>query len=94
MKTVWNEIVEIFSDDVDFLGVDSSIAPLFEGESSLVNFINRLGIEFSNSVTSDIYLKMTDFIKTENPKPVGLCGLMFPCLEDFELAREYETGEF
>ena len=25
---------------------------------------------------------------------MGLCGLMLPCLEDFELATEYEAGHF
>lgn len=39
-------------------------------------------------------MKITKFIKEENPHPVGLNGLMFPCLEDFELAEEYEKGEF
>jgi hypothetical protein len=37
---------------------------------------------------------MTKFIKEQNPKPIGLCGLMLPCLEDFELAKEYEEGNF
>jgi len=39
-------------------------------------------------------MKITTFIKKKNPNPVGLCGLMFPCLEDFELADEYEKGNF
>ena len=39
-------------------------------------------------------MKITDFIKKENPKPLGLCGLMVPCLEDFELAEEYAKGNF
>ena len=37
---------------------------------------------------------ITEFIKKENPRPIGLCGLMFPCLEDFELAEAYERGDF
>ncbi len=94
MKTVWNEIIDIFRQDSDFLGIDSSIAPLFTGKSSLIHFIKKLYSSLSRSVTLDIYLQITDFIKRYNPKPIGLCGIMFPCLEDFELAEEYEQGNF
>jgi len=91
---VLNEINRIFSKEQDFLGIDSSIAPLFEGRSSLIYFLRRIGYDFNYSVTTDIFLRMADFIKKENPRPIGLCGLMFPCLEDFGLAEEYEKGNF
>lgn len=94
MKSAWNEIVELFNNDQDFLGIDSSVASLFSGKSSFTNFIKRIHNSFSQSATTDTYLKITKFITEENPKPVGLCGLMFPCLEDFELAEEYEQGNF
>ncbi len=94
MKGVWLELCELLGDDDDFLGIDSSVAPLFREESSLVHFIKRLHGTFSRAVTTDAFLKITRFIKEENPRPVGLCGLMFPCLEDFELADEYEAGSF
>ena len=94
MKSVWNEIVNLFSDTTNFLGIDSSVASLFAGKSSFTNFIKRTNESFPKSVTTDIYLKINKFIKEENPKPIGLCGLMFPCLEDFELAEEYEQGNF
>ena len=94
MKSVWNEVCSILDGEPDFLGIDSSVAPLFRGKSSLVNFIRRFYSSFSKSVTSDIYSRIASFIKDENPKPVGLCGIMFPCLEDFELAEEYEKGKF
>jgi uncharacterized protein len=94
MKSVWNEIMEIMSDEKDFLGIDSSIAPLFEGDSSLVDFLQRIGIGFEDAVLSDSFLQMTRFIKEENPMPIGLCGLMIPCLEDFGLAKKYEEGKF
>ncbi len=94
MKKAWEEIYLLFKENKDFLGIDSSIAPLFEGRGSLVNFIKRLGFDFSHSVTTNLYLKTTQFMKNNNPKPIGLCGLMFPCLEDFELADEYEKGNF
>lgn len=94
LKTTWHEVVELMAGENNFLGVDSSIAPLFEGKSSLVNFIKKLGVSFPASVTTDIYTRITNWIKSENPKPYGLNGLMLPCLEDFELADEYEKGEF
>lgn len=94
MKSVWMEIYEMFNDRPDFLGIDSSVCPLYTGHSSLVAFIKKLSSSFPESSTTDIYAQITNFIKTENPKPAGLCGLMLPCLEDFELAQEYEKGEF
>ncbi len=94
MKQVWDELAEMFADDESFLGIDSSIAPLFEGDSSFVNFVKRLDISFEHSVTTDMYTIITKFIKEQNPKKVGLCGMMLPCLEDFELAEEYNKGNF
>lgn len=94
VKTSWDNLYEMFGSHPDFLGIDSSIAPIFDGKGSLVNFIKRLGLSFDQSVTTDTYLQITEFLKKHNPKPVGLCGLMMPCLEDFELAKEYEQGNF
>ena len=94
MKAVWDEIVELFRDTSDFLGIDSSIAPLFTGKSSFIHFIKELKGDFESAVTTDVFLKITDFIEHNNPKPIGLCGIMLPCLEDFELADEYEQGHF
>ena len=53
-----------------------------------------MGGTFTDAVTSDIFLKISKFIREKNPLPAGLCGIMFPCLEDFELAEEYESGNF
>jgi hypothetical protein len=94
MKAVWTELAAIFRDDADFLGIDASVAPLFRGKSSLINFIKKLWNSFPRSVTTNTYLKITNFLQAENPRPVGLCGVMFPCLEDFELADEYAAGNF
>lgn len=95
MKQVFTEIDQLMDGEKDFLGIDSSIAPLFQGSSSLVNFVKRIEPRgFSHSLTTDIYTQMSRFIKKSNPKPVGLSGLMLPCLEDFELAHEYEQGNF
>ena len=94
MKTVWSEVYTICSSEEGFLGIDTSIAPLFAGRGSFIDFIKRTGRDFSRSVTTDVYLSITRFINEACPKKVGLCGLMFPCLEDFELAVEYEQGNF
>jgi len=94
MKTVWNEIDELFEGREDYIGIDSSVAPFSDEEGSLVNFINSLGTSFDQSSLTDTYLRITDFIEDQNPNPTGLCGLMLPCLEDFELAEEYEKGNF
>ncbi|MDD5464597.1 MAG: DUF711 family protein [Candidatus Moranbacteria bacterium] len=94
MKIVWEEIDALFKEEKDYLGIDSSIAPIFDGDGSLINFVKKIKSNFEESVLTDIYLTITEFIKKQNPKPVGLCGLMFPCLEDFELADEYEKGNF
>lgn len=94
MRESWLEIYKLFENAPDFLGIDSSIAPVFSGKSSLIGIIKKLGLSFSESATTDIYLKITGFLKDNNPKAIGLCGLMFPCLEDFELAEEYENGNF
>ena len=94
MKVTWTEITQLLATNEEFIGIDSSIAPFRAGNSSLVNFIRKLSGTFEKSVTTNIYTQITEFIKKENPKPVGLCGLMFACLEDFELTDEYEKGNF
>jgi hypothetical protein len=94
MQRVWEEIDTLFRDDPEFLGIDASVAPLFTGPSSLIHFIKRLGMTFAESCLTDVYLAITDHVNTYNPRPIGLCGLMFPCLEDFELAAEYAAGRF
>lgn len=94
IKSALLEISQLFGNDEKFLGIDSSIAPLFDKESSLINFIKKITGNFSNSVTTDTYTTITNYIKENNPKLIGLNGLMFPCLEDFELADEYEKGNF
>jgi len=93
-KSAWQEIYGMFASDSRFLGIDSSVASLVSDSGSFIGFLKRLGLNFSQTVTTDFYLTITDFIKKNNPKPVGLCGLMFPCLEDGELAAEYEKGNF
>lgn len=94
MEKTWVEIYNLFKTNVQFLGIDSSIAPLVSEQGSFIGFIKRLKLDFSRTVTTDFYLRISQFIKEKNPKPVGLCGLMFPCLEDAELAKEYEQGNF
>lgn len=94
MKQVWNSLHDRYKKDPAYLGIDSSIAPLFQGTSSFVHIIKSLNKSFELSATTDFFVTITKWLKQENPKPFGLCGLMLPCLEDFELADEYENGQF
>jgi len=93
MEDIWGTIYDLFRNR-DLIGIDSSIAPLYSGKSSLINFINKVSGPFNDAVTTEIFLTISKFIRENNPVPIGLCGIMFPCLEDFELADEYEDGNF
>lgn len=94
MTSVWDEIMNLYSDEPDFLGIDSSVAPLWDGKGSLVAFIERVHQPFSMAITTDVFTRISSFIRSRNPRPIGLCGLMFPCLEDAGLARQYSEGNF
>jgi len=94
MKSTWQEINDLLKNEKDFLGIDSSIAPNLPKESSFIQITNKIYKSFEKSVSTDMYIKTTNFIKTQNPKPIGLCGLMLPCLEDSMLAKEYKKGNF
>jgi len=94
MRHAWEQLCSLLDTENDFLGIDSSVAPLGGGAGSLVRFIRHLHGSFRASVTTDTWLRITTFIQEHNPRPVGLCGLMLPCLEDNILAEEYEAGEF
>ena len=94
MRLVWQEILDIFGDNPEFLGIDSSIAPLYEKEQSFIYFMKKCYGTLAKAAISDGFVRLSQFIKEENPMPIGLCGLMLPCLEDFELAREYNEGRF
>lgn len=63
MQSMWMDIVSLFGNCEDFLGIDSSIAPLYDSHSSLIHFIQKLGMSFEESVLTDSYLKITKFIK-------------------------------
>lgn len=62
LRLSWLEINILFKGEPKFLGIDSSVAPLFNGKSSLVSFIKRLGYDFPHSATTDAYLKITKFL--------------------------------
>lgn len=94
MQDVWDELMSLFEQDKDFLGIDSSVAPLYNDNGSFVHVVKRFEGPLENACCSNFFTSISSFIKTKNPKPVGLNGLMFPCLEDFELAACYEQGQF
>ena len=94
MHAVWQELDVLMAGESDFLGIDTSVAPLFEGPSSFFEFMLRLHPTLFEAVTSDSFIRISEYIKQAWPRTIGLCGLMFPCLEDFELADAYARGEF
>lgn len=94
MRHAWETLCSLLDTENDFLGIDSSVAPLDGGDGSLVKFIKKLHGSFKASVTTDTWLRISSFIREHNPRPAGLCGIMLPCLEDNDLAEEYEKGEF
>jgi hypothetical protein len=94
MRRTWARLVTALERVPGFLGVDSSVAPLGAGAGSFIGFVRKFYPDFSRSLISDVYVRVSSFVKENNPRPVGLCGLMFPCLEDFELAGEYQKGNF
>jgi uncharacterized protein (UPF0210 family) len=94
MRETWLEIQATFESESDFLGIDSSVAPHIGEGCSLVEALQSAGISFEKAILSDTFLRITDFVQTKNPNPVGLCGLMLPCVEDKHLAELYERGEF
>ncbi|HEY9408844.1 MAG TPA: DUF711 family protein [Jiangellaceae bacterium] len=94
MRQCWTEIVREFHRDRDFLGIDGPTAPFGAGAGSLIGFVKRLGFAFERSTTTSTYVTTTEFLRNHNPQPVGLNGLMLPCLEDSELTAEYDAGRF
>ena len=94
LQDVWAEIDSLMEQEDSYLGIDTSIAPLFKGDGSFLNLLKRIGLEWDRAASSDVFLRISSFLRSASQKSVGLCGLMFPCLEDFELADEYEQGKF
>ena len=94
MEQAWVEIIDTIGPETGFFGIDTSVAPLYEGPGSLLQIVKNQGLSFDEAVTSEVFMKISSFIQTRGPKNTGLCGLFFPCLEDFELAAEYEAGNF
>ena len=94
VREAWLALQALFADQSDFLGIDGSIAPLWDDPGSLVGHVRRWAGSFERAVTSDLFLRITGFLREANPCPVGLNGLMLPCLEDRQLAGEYEQGRF
>ena len=94
VRGAWLALQALFADEADFLGIDGSIAPLWDTPGSLVGHVRRWAGSFEQAVTSDLFLRITGFLREANPCPVGLNGLMLPCLEDRQLAGEYEQGQF
>ena len=66
MKETWLEINEILTDNQEFLGIDSSVAPLNNGKAVLLILSKKLTGDFNRSAMSDIYIQTTKFIKRKS----------------------------
>lgn len=94
MSDCWKELHERFASEPDFLGIDASIAPMGAGAGSLVGHVERWYGSWDAAVLSNFFVRISRYIKNQNPCPVGINGWFFPCLEDAGLARLYEQGGF
>jgi hypothetical protein len=94
LAAAWHELDALLADEPGYLGIDASIAPLFADAGSLIGHVRRWCGSFDRAATSDLFLRITACVRDANPRPVGLNGLMLPCLEDFLLAEEYAAGRF
>ena len=56
MRRAWHEIDNLFRHDTAFLGLDTSVAPLFTGHSSLVYLIESM---ISNSLAINLMLALS-----------------------------------
>jgi hypothetical protein len=94
MNSAWLELEDTFGQERDFIGIDSSVAPLGGGLGSFAEAAIAYKGSFSRAQTSDFFHSVSSWIRERNPRPAGYCGLMFPCLEDEGLSSLYEQGRF
>jgi hypothetical protein len=103
-ESVWQELIDEFSQNDDqFIGIDSSIAPLFNG--SFLGVLRSLAKQESVTIvdesdplasiaTSGLLTGITSRLRRRETRVAGMCGLFMPALEDFALADQYEKGNF
>lgn len=74
--------------NIEFRGIDTSLAPSLEREESIAFAYEKLGIEkFGYPGTLAISSIVTRVLKSLSVKKCGYCGLMLPVCEDYGLAE-------
>jgi uncharacterized protein (UPF0210 family) len=81
---------------IPFLGFDTSSAPMGDDHGSFGALVDGQPGPLAHTVTSSFFTQTSRLLRSPaaNPRPVGLCGLMFPVCEDSAIARWYEQGDF
>lgn len=80
--------LSVLSPDVEYRGIDVSVAPSLKEEESLAFAYEKLGYgQFGGPGTLAISALITGVLKNLNIRTCGYSGLMLPVLEDFGLAQ-------
>jgi len=84
---------------IEFAGMDASLAPFPDGETSVGRIIELLGVDgVGSSATVFMTSFLTDLLKTAIKRagatPAGFNGVMYSLLEDDYLAKENDRRAF
>ncbi|MDY6935803.1 MAG: DUF711 family protein [Spirochaetota bacterium] len=81
--------------NIDYRGIDPSLAPSLDIEDSIAYAYEKLGIgKFGNSGTLAISSIITKVLKDLSVKTCGYSGLMLPVCEDAGLAERANEGTY
>lgn len=99
--TIVNKLAQTVELDtgIRFIGVDASLAPFPNGETSVAKIVEMLGVEDFGSSSSLFFTSfLTNIIKTalfrSKVRQVGFNGVMFSLLEDDYLAHRARQKNF
>lgn len=97
IKEVEKQIEENANDiGINFAGIDFSLAPLPQKNSSVITILNGIGVSDINHtgvMFATAYLTRMLKIFAKNHKSVGFSGVMYSLLEDYEYARLNDIQE-
>jgi uncharacterized protein len=79
--------------NVEYNGIDTSIAPSLEPEESIAKAFRAVRVEFGAAGTLALCSLITDVLKKVPVRKTGYCGLMLSVLEDTGLAAIMAEGK-
>lgn len=79
--------------NVEYNGIDTSIAPSLEPEESIARAFRAVDVKFGAAGTLALCSLITDVLKKVPVKKTGYCGLMLSVLEDTGLAAIMAEGK-